>query len=72
MPEDRRHYLEVPMFRGLVSVSNVGTSGARALLASHSCLPEMEPWGKKAAGDCKAPHSTDCAEYNIAWNVSKI
>lgn len=39
-------FLEVPMFHALVSVSNVGMSGALARVAGHSGKPEMEPWGK--------------------------
>jgi crotonobetainyl-CoA:carnitine CoA-transferase CaiB-like acyl-CoA transferase len=39
-------YLEVPMFQSLVSVSNVGMSGAMARAAGFAGKPEMEPWGK--------------------------
>jgi len=39
-------YLEVPMFHSLVSVSNVGMSGALARVAGFPGKPEMEPWGK--------------------------
>lgn len=39
-------HLEVPMFHSLISVSNVGMSGALARIAGYSGKPEMEPWGK--------------------------
>lgn len=39
-------YLEIPMYDSLISVSNVGLSGALSRLAGHSGKPEMEPWGR--------------------------
>jgi crotonobetainyl-CoA:carnitine CoA-transferase CaiB-like acyl-CoA transferase len=39
-------FIEVPMFHSLVSVSNVGLSGALARVAGYPGKPEMEPWGK--------------------------
>jgi CoA:oxalate CoA-transferase len=39
-------YLEIPMYDSLISVSNVGLSGALSRLASYSGKPEMEAWGK--------------------------
>lgn len=39
-------YLEVPMFDSLISVSNVGLSGALSRVAGYSGKPEMEPWGR--------------------------
>jgi crotonobetainyl-CoA:carnitine CoA-transferase CaiB-like acyl-CoA transferase len=39
-------YIEIPMYDSLISVSNVGLSGALARLAGHSGKPEMEPWGR--------------------------
>jgi CoA:oxalate CoA-transferase len=39
-------YLEIPMYDSLISVSNVGLSGALSRLANYSGKPEMEPWGK--------------------------
>ncbi|MBX9840812.1 MAG: CoA transferase [Xanthobacteraceae bacterium] len=39
-------YLEIPMFQSLISVSNVGMSGALARVAGYTGTPEMEPWGK--------------------------
>ena len=38
--------IEVPMFDSLISVSNVGLSGALSRLAGYSGKPEMEPWGR--------------------------
>lgn len=38
--------IEVPMFDSLLSVSNVGLSGALSRLAGYSGKPEMEPWGR--------------------------
>ncbi|HWM83282.1 MAG TPA: CaiB/BaiF CoA-transferase family protein [Pseudolabrys sp.] len=39
-------YIEVPMYDSLISVSNVGLSGALSRLAGHPGKPEMEPWGR--------------------------
>jgi crotonobetainyl-CoA:carnitine CoA-transferase CaiB-like acyl-CoA transferase len=39
-------YLEIPMYDSLISVSNVGLSGALSRLAGHAGKPEMEPWGR--------------------------
>jgi crotonobetainyl-CoA:carnitine CoA-transferase CaiB-like acyl-CoA transferase len=39
-------YIEVPMFDSLMSVSNVGLSGALSRLAGYAGKPEMEPWGR--------------------------
>lgn len=39
-------YLEIPMYDSLISVSNVGLSGALSRLAGYAGKPEMEPWGR--------------------------
>lgn len=64
-------YIEVPMYRSLISVSNVGMSGALARLAGYSGRPEMEPWGKNPRYNiyptCDGKYVTVCLLEYRAW-----